>query len=62
MLGFTGYGLVLGMDWLSSRGAVFDSEERVVRLMTRMGNTLKISCNPIESVMLSYLESLDTSV
>ena len=29
--------------------------------MTRLGNTLEISCNPIESVMLSYLESLDAS-
>ena len=62
MLGFTGYGLVLGMDWLSSRGAVFDFGGRVVRLMGRLGNTLEISCNPIESVMLSYLESLDMSV
>ena len=62
VLGFTGYGLILGMDWLSSRGAVFDFEGRVVRLMTRLGNTLEISCNPMESVMLSYLESLDTSV
>ena len=62
MLGFTGYGLVLGMDWLSSRGAVLDFEGRVVRLMTRLCNTLEISCNPIESVMLSYLESLDASV
>ncbi|WP_411028282.1 hypothetical protein, partial [Salmonella sp. s60131] len=30
--------------------------------MTRLGNTLKISCNPMNSVMLSYLESLDASV
>ena len=30
--------------------------------MTRLGNTLEISCNPMEFVMLSYLESLDTSV
>ena len=41
-LGFTGYGIVLGMDWLSSRGAVLDFEGRVVRLMTRLGNTLEI--------------------
>ena len=30
--------------------------------MTRLGNTLEISCNPMNSVMLSYLESLDASV
>ena len=62
VLGFTGYGLILGMDWLSSNGAVFDCEKRVVRLMTRLGNTLEISCNPMNSVMPSYLESLDASV
>ena len=46
VLGFTGYGLILGMDWLSSNGAILDCEKRVVRLMTRLGNTLEISCNP----------------
>ena len=37
-------------------------EHRVVRLMTRLGNTLKISCNPIGPVMLCYLESLNSSI
>ena len=54
VLGFTGYGLILGMDWLSSNGAILDCEKRVVGLMTRLGNTLEISCNPMNSVMLSY--------
>ena len=62
VFGFTGYGLILGMDWLSSNGAVLDCEKRVVRLMTRLGNTLEISCNPMNSVMLSCLESLNASV
>ena len=62
VLGFTGYGLILGMDWLSSNGTILDCEKRVVRLMTRLSNTLEISCNPMNSVMLSYLESLDASV
>ena len=61
-MGFTGYGLILGMDWLSSNGVVLDCERRVVRPMTRLGNTLEISCNPIDFVMLSYLESRDASV
>ena len=43
ILGFTGYGLILGMDWLSSNGVILDCEKRVVRLMTRLGNTLEIS-------------------
>ena len=62
VLGFLGYGLILGMDWLSSNGAILDCEKRVVRLLTRLGNTLEISCNPLNAVMLSYLESLDASV
>ena len=62
VLGFSGYGLILGMDWLSSNGAILDCEKRVVRLLTQLGNTLEISCNPSYAVMLSYLESLDASV
>ena len=34
VLGFSGYGLILGMDWLSSNGAILDCEKRVVRLLT----------------------------
>ena len=62
VLGFMGYGLILGLDWLSSNGAILDCQKRVARLMTRLGNTLEISCNPTHSVMVSYLESLDASV
>ena len=61
VLGFTGYGLILGMDWLSSNGAILEFERREVRLMTRLSNTLEISCNPMNSVKLSYLESLNLS-
>ena len=59
VLGFMGYGLILGMDWLSDYGAILDCERRVVRLMTRLGNTLEISCKSKVPVMLCYLESLD---
>ena len=30
--------------------------------MTRLGNTLEISCNPMNSVMLSCLELFDASI
>ena len=56
------YGLILGMDWLSNNGAILDCERRVVRLVTRLGNTLEISCNPMGPIMLCYLESLDSSI
>ena len=62
VLGFMGYGLILGMDWMSDYGAILDCERRVMRLMTRLGNTLEISCNPKGPVMLCYLESLDSSI
>ena len=58
VLGFMGYGLILGMDWLTIHGAILDCERRVVRLLTRCGKTLDISCDPRGSVMLSYLEHL----
>ena len=50
------------MDWLSNNGAILDCERRVVRLVTRLGNTLEIYCNPMGPVMLCYLESLDSSI
>ena len=59
VLGFMGYGLILGMDWLARHGAILDCERRVVKLLTRSGKTLDNSCDPRGSVMLSYLESLD---
>merc|ERR1711890_42047 len=49
------------MDWLAIYGAILDCERRVVKLLTRYGRTLDISCDPRGSVMLSYLESLDAS-
>ena len=49
------------MDSLARYGAILDCERRVVKLLTRSGKTLDISCDPIGSVMLSYLESLDAS-
>ena len=45
VFGFMGYGLILGMDWLTSNSAILNCEKRVVRLLTYLGNTLKISCN-----------------
>ena len=62
MLGFMGYGLILGMDWLTTYGAILDCERRVVRLLTYHRRTLEISCDPQGSVLLSFLESLDASI
>ena len=40
VLGFMGYGLILGMDWLARYGAILDCERRVVRLLIRCRKTL----------------------
>ena len=61
VLGFMGYDLIIGMDWLARYGAILDCERWVVRLLTRYGKTLDISCDPRGLVMLSYLEFLDAS-
>ncbi len=62
VLGFMGFGLILGMDWLTTYGAILDCERRVVRLLTCHEKTLEVSCDPQGSVMLSFLESLDASI
>lgn len=31
VLGFSGFGLILGMDWLSMYGAILDCDRRLVR-------------------------------
>ena len=46
VFGSMGYELILGMGWLAS-----NSERRVVRHLTCLGNTLEISCK--ESIRLS---------
>ena len=53
--------MVLGMDWLSTYGAILDCERRVVRLGSCSGRTLEVSCYPQVSVMLSFLYSLDST-
>ena len=40
ILGFTGYSLILGVDWQPRRGAILDCERRVVRLLIHYGKTL----------------------
>ena len=62
VLGFMGYGLILGTDWLAIYSGILDCERRVFRHLTCNGRTLKISCDPNRSVMLGIIESLDASI
>ena len=57
-----GYGLILAMEWLSSKGDLLGFEKRVVRLLTCLGNTIEVACNLQGSIMICYLESLDTFI
>jgi len=61
VLGFEGYGLILGMDWLSYYKAVLDCEKRVVRLKSRMMQDLCIHRTPPTSCELGRLFSLNVS-
>ena len=55
VLGFSGFSMILGMDWLTLYGARLDCERRVVILSTCRGHTLELFCDPNGSVMLSHL-------
>jgi len=46
VLGFEGYGLVLGMDWLSYYRATLDCDKRTVRLKSCMGRDFCVHCAP----------------
>ena len=57
-----GYGLILPMEQLSSKGDILGFEKRVVRLLTCLGNTLEVAGNLQGSIMICFLESLDTFI
>jgi len=62
VLGFEGYGLILGMDWLSYYGAVLDCEKRIMRLKSRMGRDLCVHYTPPTSSELGQLFYLNVSL
>jgi len=61
VLGFEGYELVLGMDWLSYYGKILDCDKGVVRLRSSMGHDLCIHYAPPTSHELGRLFSLTTT-
>jgi len=59
VLGFEGYGVILGMDWLSYYGAILDCDKRVVWLISCMGRGLCIHYVPPTSHELGHFITLN---
>ena len=59
VLGFEGFGIILGMDWLEKYGAVLDCDRRTVTLVDEQGRDVVIHCGQESPVIVSYLHSLD---
>lgn len=62
VLGFLGYGLCLGMDWMSRYGVVLDCNKRIIRLRIDGGHNLVVNCEPNIFMMETYLYALNLSL
>ena len=61
VLGFTGYGIILGVDWLQRYGVVVDCEGFSVTIRADDGRRVAFGGLPSDEVMASFLNSLDIS-
>ena len=61
VLGFSGYDLIIGMDWMIKHCAVLDCDKQLVRVRSSDGEELDLCCKSRSQSMLSYLYSLDIS-
>ena len=59
VLGFTGYGIILGVNWLQRYGAVVDYEGFSVTIRAGDGRRVVFRGLPSDEVMASFLNSLD---
>ena len=59
VLGFTGFGIILGVDWLQRYKVVVDCEGSSVTIRADDGQRVLIGCLPSDGVMASFLNSLD---
>ena len=58
-MGFTGFGIILGGDWLQRYGVVVDCEGSSVTIRADDGRRVVLGCLPSDKVMASFLNSLD---
>ena len=59
VLGFTGFSIILGVDWLQRYGVVVDCEGFFVTIRADDGQRVVFGGLPSEEVMASFLNSLD---
>ena len=50
VLCFAGYGMILGMDWMSRYGVVLDCDKRLVCVRSHDDRDLMVCCEPNASV------------
>ena len=61
ILGFMGFGVLLGMDWLSKFGAVLDCDRRVVKVSDAGDISVDIFCEDPNKLISSFLYSLEVA-
>ena len=59
VLGFTGFGIILGVDWLQRYGVVVDCEGLLVTARADDGRRIVFGGLPSKGVLASFLNSLD---
>ena len=61
VLGFSGYDIIIGMDWMAENRVVLDCDRRLVLFRNGDGGDFSLQCKSGNESMLSYLYSLDVS-
>jgi Retroviral aspartyl protease len=60
VLGFEGFDMILGLDWLSRFGALLDCGRRVLILKMPDGEVIEHRCEtPLDNVLTSFLYTLE---
>ena len=61
VLGFSGYDIIIGMDWMAENHVVLDCDRHLVLFRNGGGREFSLQCKSGSESMLSYLYSLDVS-
>ena len=59
VLGFTGFDIISGVNWLQRYGVVVDCEGFSVTIRADDGRRVVLGCLPSDEVMACFLHSLD---
>ncbi|MDQ4225451.1 hypothetical protein RBK84_13770, partial [Pseudomonas aeruginosa] len=59
ILGFSGYDIIIGMDWMTNNHVILDCDKCLVLFHGRDGGEVSLQCKSGSGSMQSYLYSLD---